>query len=83
MQYLLTEEERTALVPRENYEAQQRALAWCFKRLQPARCPHLESVGYAYCDDCLLAGQSVKKRSDSPPDDLARLICTLPRSYSK
>lgn len=78
MQYLLTEEEKAALVSREKYENLERALAWCFNYLQPDNCPHVRPGPYPYCGEanCPLEDVSV-------PRDLSRLICKLSRAHGK
>lgn len=86
MQYLLTEQERAALVSRDSFEALERALEWCFVRLQPKHCPYLVEDPDLYCDDsggCPLESQTMTKRADSPPREVSRLICKLDRSYGK
>ena len=85
MQYLLTEEERTALVLRTEYEAQQRALAWCFERLQPERCPHLTKQAHPYCTEVAAGGCPLDDYCDvdSPTYEISKLICRLSRCYGK
>ncbi len=85
MQYLLTANERAELVPKEQLDAANRAIAWCFKQLQPKGCPlrpENSSMAYPYCDNCLIE-QSWHRNSDGPSRDTSRLVCTLNRQHSK
>ncbi len=84
-QYLLTEEERAALVPRQDLEAAQEALQWCFEKLQPERCPYKNPGGYPYCSeaDCPIEDHPFNKRPGAPPEAISRLICKLSRAYGK
>lgn len=88
MQYVLTEQEKAELVPRKDYEDLEKALQWCFRRLQPVHCPHLgrEHKLNPHCNDgggCPFEVIDIRKHADRVPRKLAKLICTLPRSYGK
>lgn len=75
MQYLLTQQELDALVPRTEVEALARdkhTMSKMIAKLTLGRCIHDPESGGGYCDGCGMAGLE---------NDMPR--CPFPRSFSK
>ena len=89
MQYILTEEEKRALVPRRDLDAAKEAIKLVGANLLETagfRCIHdragAASMGrreLGYCDDCPLSRLMYVR--DAP--DSARLLCERPKNHSK
>ena len=78
MQFLLTEDEYSRLVPEVELEQAKSALKWCFEKLQPSECPHRKEnyrMAYPYCDTCPI--DNLDDRT------MSKLICRHSRNHSK
>lgn len=75
MQYILTQEEKDALVPAIDLRKAKATIIHLRKLLVPEGSCVKDANGPRYCDDCII--------SNVRPHDLSRQMCDLPRDYSK
>ena len=84
MQFILTQQERDALVDAEQLNKANGAIAALRRMVVPlGQCVH-DNNGPEYCDACPLSSIGGDWKGETrPPYELSRTMCWLPRSYSK
>ncbi len=81
MQFLLTEQERAALVDAQELHKANGAIAHMRRMIVPdGKCIH-DADGPEYCDRCPLSSPGI--RGTSPSYELSQSMCWLNRNYSK